>query len=161
MQDNIQKAFGDYELDWDSAIENDSTFELLPEGDCLFEVLSFARGRHNGSAKLPPCGKAILKIRLTSQDTGKQTTIEHNLFLHSTTEGMLCAFFTAIGQRKRGQRIQMNWNAVPGAKGRCHVTIRDWTSNNGNKMQSNQISKFYEPEEPVQTQNAAFTPGQF
>ena len=65
---------------------------------------------------------------------------------------MLCAFFTAIGQRKKGEKINMNWNAVIGSKGRCKVKIRNWTSNNGNPMQSNEIAKFYEREEANQSQ---------
>ena len=46
----------------------------------------------------------------------------------------------------------MNWNAVIGSKGRCKVKVRNWTSNNGNPMQSNEIAKFYEREEANQSQ---------
>lgn len=93
------------ELGWDDEIEKDGPeFVLLPEGDYSFEVVGFERARHNGSEKLPACNKAVLTIRLTSDDGEKSTTIKHNLFLHSKTEGMLCAFFTAIGQRKKGEK---------------------------------------------------------
>lgn len=141
----------DRELSWDDVIENDgSDFVILPEGDYDFEVTSFERGRHAGSEKLPPCNKATLSIKLTAAD-GESTTIKHNLFLHSKTEGMLCAFFVAIGQRKKGEKLTMNWNAVVGSRGRCKVKIRNWISNNGNEMQNNEISRFYEPEDGQQT----------
>lgn len=146
-----------YEINWDSAIENDSPeFVTLPEGDYNFEVLDFERARHPGSEKLPPCNKAIVKIKIESKDG--VSIINHNLFLHSKTEGMLCAFFTAIGQRKHGEKINMNWNAVPGAKGRAKIGIRKWTNNYGEEKTCNDIKKFYEPsDQPKQ----GYEPGRF
>lgn len=148
-----------FELDWNSEIENDSDgFVLLPAGDCRFDVVGFERGRHPGSEKLPPCNKAVLQIKLTNDD-GLSTTINHNMFLHTRTEGMLCAFFTAIGQRKRGDKLVMNWNKVVGASGRCAVGIRDWKSKDGKDMQSNEIRRFYEPDEAPAS--GKFEPGKF
>ena len=136
------------ELNWEDIIENDGPeFVILPEGDYDFEVVNFERGRHNGSEKLPPCNKAIVHIKIDApQGT---TTIKHNLFLHTITEGMLCAFFTGIGQRKKGEKVTMNWNKVVGSKGRCKVVIREFESNKepGKMLQSNEIKKFYEPVE--------------
>lgn len=109
---NMEKEF-----DWNDSIENDGNeYVLLPEGDYNFEVINFERSRHNGSEKLPPCNKAVLTIRLTSDDGQQMSSVQHNLFLHSKTEGMLCAFFTAIGQRKKGEKINMNWNLVVGSR---------------------------------------------
>ncbi len=145
----------DREFNWDDIIENDGgEYILLPEGDYDFKVLSFERERHQGSAKLPPCNKAVLNIEVTSPQ-GK-TTIRHNLFLHSKCEGLLCAFFSSIGQRKRGEKLQMNWNSVTGATGKCKVKIHTWTKDDGSQGQSNEISKFYEKEE-----KPTFTPGAF
>lgn len=64
---------------------------------------------------------------------------------------MLCAFFTAIGQRKKGEKITMNWSAVVGAVGKCKVKIRNWKNSDGEARQSNEIARFYEPEEGQQT----------
>ncbi len=135
-----------YELGWDSPIENDSPdFVTRPEGDYDFEVIDFERGRHNGSDKLPPCNKAIVSLKVK----GPQgvTIIKHNLFLHSITEGMLCSFFAAIGQRKKGEKITMNWNAVKGAKGRAKIGIHKWISEKtGAELTNNEVKKFYELE---------------
>lgn len=152
MENNLDMG---REFNWDDIIQNDSDeFILLPEGDCDFEVTSFERGRHNGSEKLPPCNKAVLKIKVTNE-AGQSTTITHNLMLHSKCEGMICAFFTAIGQRKHGEQLRMNWNSVVGSRGRCKVGIRTWKSKNGEDMKSNEIKRFYAPEDskaqPVQT----------
>lgn len=130
------------ELNWEDEIEKDgSDFILLPEGDYDFVVDSFERGRHNGSEKLPPCNKAILKLRIDTNDGA--ALISHNLFLHTKTEGMISAFFESIGQKKKGEKIRMNWNAVPGAKGRCKIGIHEWIGNDGEKRQGNNIKKFY------------------
>lgn len=136
----------DRELGWDDEIEKDgSDFVLLPEGDYDFVVESFERGRHNGSDKLPACNKAMMKLRIDTPDG--TALINHNLFLHTKTEGMISAFFTSIGQKKKGEKIKMNWNAVIGAKGRCKVGIYEWTGTDGEKRQGNDIKKFYPFEE--------------
>ncbi|MGI6691186.1 MAG: DUF669 domain-containing protein [Christensenellales bacterium] len=145
------------EMNWDSTIQNDSTFELLPEGDYDFVIKSFERGRHDGSAKLPPCHKAVLTIEVDNGE--KSGTLTHNLFLHTSVEGILCQFFIGIGQRKHGQPLKMDWSKVIGARGRCKVSIRKWTGNDGQERESNQINKFYEPEEQVEP--AEWKPGTF
>ena len=132
----------DRELDWGDSIENDShEYILLPEGEYDFVVDHFDRERHNGSEKLPPCWKAVIYLRIeTPQGVA---TVRHNLFLHTRTEGMVCAFFTAIGQRQHGQRITMNWNAVPGSRGRAKIGVREY-----NGKQYNEVKRFLEPSAP-------------
>ena len=113
------------ELSWDDEIENDSSdFEVVPEGDYNFEVTKFERGRSKGSDKLPPCNMAILTIRLS--DGKHSTTVTENLILHTKMEWKLSQFFCAIGQKQRGEKVRMNWPAVPGARGRCEITIRSY-----------------------------------
>lgn len=134
------------ELGWDDEIEKDSgEFILLPEGDYDFTVESFERSRHGGSEKLPACNKAILRLRIDTEEGS--ALINHNLFLHTKTEGMISAFFTSIGQKKKGEKIKMNWNAVVGAKGRCKVGVHERTGTDGEKRQGNDIKKFYPFEE--------------
>jgi len=151
------------EFGWEDSIEKDGVdFIILPEGDYEFEVTNFERARHPGSEKLPPCNKAIVHIRVEGKE-GASTIIKHNLFLHSITEGMLCAFFTSIGQRKKGEKVNMNWCKVIGSKGRLKLSIRDWTADDGKKMQSNEIKKFYEPDDlpNSNTQGTGFQVGRF
>ena len=144
-----------YEIGWDGPIENDGPeFITLPEGDYDFVVVEFERARHPGSDKLPPCNKAVVHVKIEASEG--TTIIKHNLFLHSITEGMLCAFFVGIGQRKKGQKVTMNWNAVVGARGRCKVGIRKFTNDEGRTLEFNEIKKFYEPKE-----GKGFEPGRF
>jgi hypothetical protein len=150
-----------YELNWDGPIEKDSEFVLLPEGEYDFEVLSYERARHAGSDKLPPCNKAVVSIRVSSPE-GQSTTLQHNFFLHSSTEGILCAFFTAIGLRKHGEKFSTNWPATIGRHGRCKLGIRKWKSEkSGQDMQSNQINRFLEPSDTPAQQPAGYVPGKW
>ena len=143
------------ELQWDDTITKDaSDFILLPEGDYNFTTESFERGRHGGSEKLPPCNKAILTLRIEAQEGTARIT--HNLFLHSKTEGMLSAFFTSIGQKKKGEPLKMNWGQVPGSSGRCKVGIHEYKNKDGEDRKSNDIKKFYPKED-----GPAFKAGEF
>lgn len=152
-------------LDWDSAIEKDSPFTLLPEGMYPFEIVSFERAYHPGSANLPACPKAVLTVKIDGGALGS-TIVERNLFLHSKVEGLLCAFFTAIGQRKHNERIQMDWGKVVGATGWCKVYVEEYIKKSGEPGKSNRIERFIAPEEaPVKAAPEApamrrWTPGQ-
>lgn len=128
------------ELNWDDDIQKDSDYVTLPEGDYEFVVESYERARHPGSDKLPPCNKAIVKLRIDS--AYGTVIINHQLFLHTNTEGMLSAFFTAIGQKKKGEKLRMNWNMVPGSTGRAKIAPETYNGNEYNK-----IKKFYPKEE--------------
>lgn len=148
-----------YVMDWDSTIENESAeFVLLPEGDYDFEVTGFERARHSGSAKLPACPKAVVTIKVFDINDNI-AVIKHNFFLHSSCEGLICAFFTSIGLRKRGERFAMAWDRIIGCKGRCKVAQRKYTGNDGNEYTTNEIKRFYEPAEKPAKQ--AWTSGQF
>jgi len=150
METNItEKSFG-----WDDTITKDAAdFILLPEGDYNFTVDSFERGRHTGSDKLPPCNKAILTLRIEAPEGTVRIT--HNLFLHSKTEGMLSAFFTSIGQKKKGEPLKMNWGTVPGSTGRCKVGIHTYEKDGGERR-INDIRRFYPKED-----EPAFKAGEF
>ncbi|MDD3393925.1 MAG: DUF669 domain-containing protein [Anaerotignum sp.] len=166
MSDAVER-----ELGWNDTIEKDSDFILLPEGDYDFKVVKFERGRHQGSEKLPPCNKAILTLEIDSAEG--TVSITHNLFLHSKTETMLSAFFSAIGQKKKNEKVSMNWNAVTGARGRCKVYQDIWKGEDGVERKSNKIKKFYDAANhapststktaanPAPQQQVSYTAGRF
>ena len=128
-----------FELGWDSEIEQDSPeYILLPEGDYDFVVKSFERGRYNGGDKIGPCPKASLTLGIETYQG--EAIVTKDLLLHSKLEGLLCEFFTCIGQRQHGQRVTMNWNAVVGARGRVKISHREYK---GEKY--NEVKRFLEP----------------
>ena len=147
------------ELGWDDEISQESEFVILPEGDYDFEVISFERSRSNGSEKLPPSNMAILNIRVTN---GKEsTTVKEYLVLHTKMEWKLSQFFRSIGQKKQGETVRMNWNAVPGAKGRCKLAIEVFTNDKGEEKEYNRIEKFYDYTAPAAASSHAWKPGAF
>ncbi|MCQ9212272.1 MULTISPECIES: hypothetical protein [unclassified Streptococcus] len=117
------------ELGWEDEIVNDSSgFISLTPGDYQFTVTGVERTRHTPNpqnpGKLPACNKAVVSIEIETAEGTSQ--LKHNLFLHTSTEGMLSAFFGAIGQKKHGEPLRMNWNII-GAKGVCRVNKRKGT----------------------------------
>lgn len=128
----------DHEISWEDTIEKDSDFVLLPDGLYYFTVVGMERTRHTPNpqnpGKLPACNKAIVSIKIVANEG--EAELRHNLFLHSSTEGMLSAFFAAIGQKKKGEPLRMNWNTIIGATGVCKVGTRQYNNNNYNEVKS-------------------------
>lgn len=135
----------DHELDWNDEITNDGTeFISLQPGDYQFTVTNIERARHtpnpHNPGKLPACNKAVVSVKIETAEGS--TTLKHNLFLHSTTEGMLSAFFGAIGQKKHGQPLKMNWNVI-GATGVCRINKRKGTGQYADHEYDNIKSMIY------------------
>jgi hypothetical protein len=164
------------ELGWDDTIEKDGgEFIVLPAGEYDFTVTKFERGRFAGSTKMPACNQA--KLTLTIHSPQGDVDVFHSLLLHTKTEGFLSNFFAGIGQKKKGEKLRMNWGTVVGSSGRCKLQIHEFTGNDGQKKQSNEVKTFisadevkpqtqpqgqYQPPFPTgQQQGSNFTPGQF
>lgn len=141
-----------YELDWNSKIENDGDeLVVLPAGEYNFTVMKFERGRHTpkDGGKLPACPMAKVFIKIHGGEKGDSLVTER-LFLHSKTEGLLCAFFRAIGQRKQGEPLTMDWNRVAGSTGRCKVGQRQYEGNTYNEIKG-WLYPDETPAKPMQT----------
>ena len=136
------------ELGWDDEVSQESTFTLLEEGDYRFSMVNFERGRHPGSAKLPPCNKAILDIAILDKDGRELTMLKHNLYLHSSVEGLISAFFLATGAKKHGEplNISKGFHDSFGRTGWCHVYVDRWTGDDGKERENNKIKYFIAPE---------------
>lgn len=152
MDQNTEREF-----DWNDEIEKDGgDFILLKPGDYDFTITNFERGRYDGGDKLPPCNMAIVHCQIETPEGS--TTIQNRLFLHSKTEGILSAFFSSIGLKKKGEKLKMDWNKVIGSKGRCKVDLRNWTNDSGEVKQSNDIKRFHPKEDNLAT---GYIPGKF
>ena len=126
----------DREFGWDDTIQKDSEFVFLPDGLYWFTVKEYERGRHTPNpqnpGKLPACPKATVHLTIVANEG--ETELRHNLFLHSSTEGMLSAFFGAIGQKRKGEPLRMDWNAIIGKVGVCKVGSREYNGNKYNEV---------------------------
>lgn len=140
------------ELGWDDEIEKDGGgFTLLPAGDYSFTVSKFERARFTPgpNSKIPACNQAKLELTIHSPQHG-DVTVFHNLYLHTMTEGLLSNFFTGIGQKKKGEKLRMNWQTVIGARGTCKLKINKYRTNKGEDRENNQVDTFYDPAEAPQ-----------
>ena len=176
FNNNFEREFG-----WDDTIQKDTEFVLLPDGLYYFTVASYERGRHTPNpqnpGKLPACPKATVYLQIVANEG--ETELRHNLFLHSSTEGMLSAFFGAIGQKRKGEPLRMDWNAIIGKVGVCKVGSREYNGNKYNEVkgmiyaedvdytqvlnaQPGQAQTFQQPTQGYQAQpQQGFNPGQF
>lgn len=126
------------EIGWDDEVEKGEGFILLPEGDYDFVIESFERGRYEGSTKVPPCNRALLKVRV---DTAEGSSImNESLLLYDKMQWKLAEFFLSIGAEEVDGRVKMNWNMVPQATGRATIEIRP-DKNDPNKKY-NHVKKF-------------------
>jgi hypothetical protein len=141
------------ELDWNDEVEKGEggDFVLLPPGDYDFTVESFERGRHPGGEKSPACHKAILKLRIESQEG--TTVITESLLLYDKMKWKLAQFFICLGEKEVNKKVKMNWNMVPGAKGRA--TIEVTTDRNDATKKYNHVKK-YLPHEPKKFEAGKF-----
>lgn len=130
-------------MDWDDALESDGQeYILLPEGDYVFKVTGFERGRFPGSAKIPPCNKATLTLAVkTDEGTAHVKT---DLILYRSLEWRISAFFRAIGAKQRGQRLVMDWSRVTGSRGYAHFKPRTYRGSDGQDHQTNDVARFYD-----------------
>lgn len=143
-----------HELGWDDEISQESTgYQLIEEGDYRFKVTKITRGRHEGSQKLPPCNKATLTLDILDDKGNLLTTIQHNLFLYSSVEGLLSAFFLAVGLKKHGEPTRMNFSGAVGMFGWCHVTKDKWKKKDGTESTSNNIKYFIDPDKAPKNNN--------
>ncbi|MBB6632786.1 hypothetical protein [Cohnella thailandensis] len=151
------------ELGWDDTIQKDGggDFVVLPSGEYNFTVKKFERGRFAGSEKMPACNQAKLELAVHSPEHG-DVTISHTLLLHTKTEGFLSNFFAGIGQKRKGEPLRMNWNAVTGARGRLKLGIRTYKDKEGQERQGNEVKTFIAAEEvhPGAQQQPPFPPAQ-
>lgn len=131
---------------WDDEIQNDGQeFVLLEEGDYIFEVVKLEKQTFNGSAKMEASPKAHLTLKIeTESGTAYVTT---DLILNPLLEWKISQFFRSVGMKKHGEKLKMNWNAVTGRHGRCHVIIREYTGQDGSKRKTNDVDRYvdYDP----------------
>jgi len=129
-------------IDFDSTIENDGeSFTTLPEGDeveCVIEEIE--KGRSKDGTK----PQVRIKMTATSVKGLGRTTITDYITMTRKSEWKLCEFFTSLGMRQHGEKLQLNW-ALEGAKCRATVSVDEYTGRDGEKRKSNKIKKYLIP----------------
>lgn len=134
-------------MDWNSEIKEDGQdFSPVPAGEYQFRITNLTRGVSEGEkTKGSPQAKLELEI-----DTGtRKVKVLDTITLHTSSEWRISQFFRAIGLKKHGQPFRMDWNMVPGARGRCRVKVEPYIAkkgaNAGKEMMSNKIDAYLDP----------------
>ena len=131
------------ELGWDAAIEQDEQVSvLLPAGSYLAKITWVERGRYNGGKKLPPCNMAEITLAVDAPEGPKEMTVR--LFLCRQMEWKLSEFFRAIGRKKHGERLAMNWNGLVGLPIKVQVSQKEITDRDGEQRMINEITKMFD-----------------
>lgn len=144
MDNRVDKA-----LDWDSKISYEQPdFVTLPAGVYPFTITKVEKKLYEGSRReggLPECPMAEITVEARGKDGISVFT--QRMYLHSRCEGILTQFFTCIGQRKKGEELNMNWNAVEGSSGWAVLKVREFTTRNGNDMTVNDVQRWLAPDD--------------
>jgi len=110
------------EIGWDEEVEKGAEYVLLPDGDYDFTIESFERGRYEGSDKVPPCNRALLKVRVDAPEG--IAVMNESLLLYDKMQWKLAEFFLSIGAEDTDGKVRMNWQMVPQATGRATIETR-------------------------------------
>jgi hypothetical protein len=133
-------------LNWDDEISNDgSESKLIEPGIYYFKIKNLEKTVSTG-AKTAGAPMAVIEVRV-EHDEGEYYDIKEKIVLVKTLEWKLCQFFTAIGQRKKGETLHPRWNAVIGSKGHCEVFIDTYKKKDGTEGKACKIARFLDPEE--------------
>lgn len=126
------------EMDWDDEVAISEGYTLIPEGEYDFVVESFERSRYEGGKKIPPCKRALLKLRVTAPEG--TTVINESLLLHKDMDWKLAEFFLSIGAEEKDGKVRMNWQMVPQSTGRALVEVT--LDKNDSEKKYNHVKKF-------------------
>lgn len=129
-------------IGWDDEGQvQDSTFEVLPEGEYTYEVVNFKRERFDGSQNMNACPVAALQLKCTNVDTGIMSTGFCRLYLNSKVMFRISNFFKSCGlvdaQAPEGTGIPMSlFGKCVGASGRVKVKLSK-SERNGRTYENN------------------------
>lgn len=110
------------EMGWDDPVEKGEAYVLLEPGDYDFVIESFERGRFEGSDKVPPCPRALLKVKVEAPEG--ICIMNESLLLYDRMQWKLAEFFLSIGIEEKDGKVKPDWNLVPRATGRATIEVR-------------------------------------
>lgn len=139
----IVKALG-----WDDEIE-ESSFEVIPDGDYKFEVTKFERGwwePQRSDSRIPQCPQAEIEMTIRwTNESGKTRTnkLIYKLKLVDILQFAIYQFFESVGLRKKGDgTTKMPWDSIVGTIGVCQIGHHE--SSQGKVF--NDVVKCYTPD---------------
>ena len=137
----------DFLKDWTWEIKNDGDeFKPLKPGIYPAKLRRFEQAEHLGSAKIPPCPKAVLTLAVDTGD-GVQEVLT-SLLVHPKMEWKLSEFFRSIGRKRHGESLQMDWSNLIGQRLLVRIAPRSYVGSDGETHVANNVERFldYNPD---------------
>jgi hypothetical protein len=132
-------------LGWDDEGQvQESSYDVLPEGEYTYEVVNFKREHFGGSAKMSACPVAALQLKCTNVENGMTVTGFCRLYLNSKVQWRISNFFKSCGlldpNAAEGASMPMSlFGQVVGCTGRVKVKVTKST-NNGKTYENNDFN---------------------
>lgn len=133
-------------FNWDDVISDDGSESkvIILRGEYNFRVSEFNRGTFPGSEKLPACPQAELTLDIETEEGTAKCFVR--LPLCKSMEWKLSGFFRAIGCKKHGEPVKMEWNKVAGAQGRADFQPRKYKKD-GEDRETNDVKRWVDWDE--------------
>ena len=132
---------------WTWEIKNDGE-EIKPMKPGIYpaRISRFEQGDHMGSAKIPPCPKAILTLAVDSGNGPVE--VKTTLLVHPRMEWKLSEFFRSIGRKRHGEALRMDWSNLVGQKLLVRIGPRSYVGSDGETHVANNVERFldYNPD---------------
>lgn len=151
--------------DWDSPIGKEADeggFNVLPEGEYPFEVVSLERGRYEGNPEkgTKPCPKAVVGLTVHGGEDLGDANIKENVFLNRKNAWKIKSLFVCLGLVDPGaEEFVPNWTAIVGRSGTCTLKRRQYTKD-GETRDANDVRRFLPPAPAASAQAPAPAPVQ-
>lgn len=113
-------------MDLDERISYDGAdFSTIPDGVWPFTVKAVSIVNYKGGKNIPPCNAARVTLRVGYG--ADMTDVSDNIYLYVDDNGNsnwnIAAFYRAIGYKRHGEEVQMNWSPefLVGKRGWCET----------------------------------------
>lgn len=122
-------------------------FVLLEPGIYPFSITeAVGRERTNGTDKIPPCWKAVVKLKVDGGNQGK-TTIFHNILLAKKQAWKIKQLFVGVGLiGKDDKNFVAPWDKLPGTVGAVEIGTHEY-----NGKTYNDVVRILDPMEASET----------
>ena len=126
--------------------DGQGAFRPLPEGEYTFRIKTPVQFRTASKS-----GNEMAVVVLSIDHEDWEHEVKDNLVLIKSCEWKLASFFRAIGLKKHGVPLVLNWNRVPGTSGRCKVKTETYKKDNGDMGTSNKVAYYIDaPERTIE-----------
>jgi len=137
----------DWNMELDETADEAPKRPMMPKGEYSYTITHYKCGWYDGSSKLPACNKATVFFRF--EYNGDNIELEKMFFITPKMKYWVAKLWTSCGLRKRGEKINTNWDDLAGCTGRCFVMVDSYKKKDGTDGQSNKIEDFIDFGSPV------------